>query len=325
MVFNGNKHGLDMADLAQPVPGDSQILIKVKACAVCRTDLHIIDGDLKNPTLPLVPGHEIIGEVMETGRDVKGFQNGDIIGVPWLGESCERCKYCLRGQENLCDNAKFTGYDINGGYAEYTVANYKYCFNIPDNYKHKNAAPLMCAGLIGYRSYSMISDSSIVGLYGFGAAAHIIAQVAGNQDKSLYAFTRPGDTEGQEFALKLGCIWAGDSDKAPPAELDAAIIFAPVGDLIPQALKTVCKGGKVICAGIHMSDIPQFPYEILWGEKMIKSVANLTRKDGEEFFNLAGKYHINTEVESFRLEEANIALDMLRQGKLNGAAVLVMD
>jgi len=325
MVFNGNHHKLEMTDMDTPVAGDKQVLIKIKACAVCRTDLHIIDGELKNPALPLVPGHEIIGEVLNTGRDVKGLNKGDLIGVPWLGETCERCKYCLGGQENLCDNARFTGYDINGGYAEYTLANYKYCFKIPDNYEYINAAPLMCAGLIGYRSYSMIPDSHTIGLYGFGAAAHIITQVAKNQGKTLYAFTKPGDTEGQEFAKNLGCIWAGDSDTTPPVQMDAAIIFAPVGNLVPQALRAVCKGGKVICAGIHMSDIPQFPYEILWGERMIKSVANLTRKDGEEFFNLAHTYQINTEVKLFPLEDANNALNMLREGKLNGAAVLVMD
>ena len=325
MVYKGIKPELEMVELDNPVPGNSQVLIRVKACAVCRTDIHVIEGDLKKPKLPLVPGHEIIGEVTEIGNYISEIKVGEIVGVPWLGHTCQKCIYCRRGEENLCDYAKFTGYDINGGFAEYTVADSRYCFRIPDNYYYVNAAPLMCAGLIGYRSYSMVSDSEILGFYGFGAAAHIIAQVAVKQGKKIYAFTRPGDTKGQNFARKLGCVWAGDSDCLPPVQLDSAIIFAPVGELIPQALKSVIKGGKVICAGIHMTDIPAFPYEILWGERTLKSVANLTRKDGEKFFRLAQEYQINTEVTTFPLQKANTAIEMLREGKLNGAAVLVME
>jgi len=325
MVLEKRSTPLVLKELEIPKPNANQVLIKVKACAVCRTDLHIFDGELKEPKLPLVLGHEIVGEVVELGNKVKGLDAGDLIGVPWLGETCDTCRYCKLGKENLCDNAKFTGYQIDGGYAEYAVANSKYCFSIPKNYSAINAAPLLCAGLIGYRSYKMTGKSEKVGLYGFGAAAHIIAQVAVFEGKELYAFTKPGDEDTQKFALTLGCKWAGDSDKLPPDKLDSAIIFAPVGRLVPTALKCVAKGGTVVCAGIHMSDIPSFSYDLLWGEREIKSVANLTRKDGEEFFNIAPKVPVKTEVETFALEQANGALEKLRNGKINGAAVLVMD
>jgi len=325
MVLEKVGHPLVLKNIAQPKPNENQVLIKVNACAVCRTDLHIFDGELNEPELPLVLGHEIVGEIIKTGRKVKGIQMGDIIGVPWLGETCGICRFCKSGKENLCDNAIFTGYHLNGGYSEFAVANYNYCFKIPKGYSSIKAAPLLCAGLIGYRSYKMAGDSERIGLYGFGAAAHIIAQFANYEDKELYAFTKPGDNEGQNFALKLGCKWAGDSDKLPPEKLDSAIIFAPVGGLVPNALKAVVKGGTVVCAGIHMSDIPSFPYEILWGERQIKSVANLTRKDGEEFFDIAPKVPIQTVVETFDLNEANEALEKLRNGKINGAAVLVIN
>ncbi len=325
MIFENKKSPLVLRDIPSPVPNSDQVLIKVIACAVCRTDLHIVDGELTEPKIPLVLGHEIVGKVVETGIDVDGFNIGDIIGVPWLGETCSSCKYCKSGKENLCDDAKFTGYNTDGGYAEYAVANHNYCFRIPDEYSAVSAAPLLCAGLIGYRSYKMTKDSNRIGLYGFGAAAHIIAQVAKFEAKELYAFTKTGDKEAQEFALKLGCKWAGDSDTPPPDELDCAIIFAPVGSLVPAALRNVVKGGTVVCAGIHMSDIPSFPYDILWGEREIKSVANLTRKDGEEFFKIAPKVPVKTEIETFKLEKANEALESLRNGKISGAAVLVMD
>ena len=325
MVLEKRSTPLVLKELEIPKPNANQVLIKVKACAVCRTDLHILDGELKEPKLPLVLGHEIVGEIVELGNKVKGLKTGDLIGVPWLGESCDTCRFCKSGKENLCDSAKFTGYQIDGGYAEYAVANSKYCFKMPKDYSAINTAPLLCAGLIGYRSYKMTGKSEKIGLYGFGAAAHIIAQVAVFEGRELYAFTKPGDADTQNFALTLGCKWAGDSDKLPPDELDSAIIFAPAGSLVPAALKAVSKGGTVVCAGIHMSDIPSFSYDLLWGEREIKSVANLTRKDGEEFFNIAPKVPVKTEVETFALEQANGALEKLRNGKINGAAVLVMD
>ncbi len=325
MVLEKRLTPLVLKELEIPKPNANQVLIKVKACAVCRTDLHIFDGELSEPKLPLVLGHEIVGEIVELGYSVKGLNKGDLIGVPWLGETCDTCRFCKLGKENLCDSAKFTGYQIDGGYAEYAVANSKYCFKMPKDYSAINAAPLLCAGLIGYRSYKMTGKSEKIGLYGFGAAAHIIAQVAVFEGKELYAFTKPGDAETQNFALTLGCKWAGDSDKLPPDELDSAIIFAPAGSLVPAALKAVSKGGTVVCAGIHMSDIPSFSYDLLWGEREIKSVANLTRKDGVEFFNIAPKVPVKAEVETFALEQANGALEKLRNGKINGAAVLVMD
>jgi len=306
-----------------PRPGPGQLLLRVKACGVCRTDLHVVDGDLPQTRLPIVPGHEVVGEVVELGEGVSGFEPGQRVGVPWLGHTCGRCRYCRTGRENLCDHPGFTGYTLDGGYADYVVADARYCFALPDDYDDLHAAPLLCAGLIGYRSYAMVKDAERIGLYGFGAAAHIIAQVAIRQGKEIYAFTRPGDTEAQAFARKLGARWAGDSTEKPPVELDGAIIYAPVGALVPAALRAVRKGGQVICAGIHMSDIPSFPYAILWGERSLRSVANLTRRDGEEFLAIAARIPIHTEVHPYSLEEANRALDDLRHGRFQGAAVLV--
>jgi propanol-preferring alcohol dehydrogenase len=315
---------LRQVELARPAPGPGQVLIRVLACAVCRTDLHVVDGELTQPKLPLIPGHEIVGTVVELGASVNRFKIGERVGVPWLGWTCGQCRYCDNGAENLCDLARFTGYTLDGGYAEYTVADQRYCFPIPDFYSDAEAAPLLCAGLIGYRSLVKAGNGKRLGLYGFGAAAHIVAQVAKYQQREVYAFTRTGDTAAQEFALDLGAAWAGGSNEPPPARLDAAIIFAPVGELIPQALKAVGKGGIVVCGGIHMTDIPTFPYAILWEERSLCSVANLTRRDGEEFMALAPKVPVRTEVETFRLEEANKALERLRSGKLRGAAVLVI-
>jgi propanol-preferring alcohol dehydrogenase len=315
---------LRKADLPRPNPGHSQVLIRVLACAVCRTDLHVVDGELAHPKLPLVPGHEIVGTVSQLGKSVTRFKIGDRVGVPWLGWTCGQCSYCRSDQENLCDQAKFTGYTLDGGYAEYTVADQRFCFSIPDSYSDAEAAPLLCAGLIGYRSLIKAGNGKRLGIYGFGAAAHIVAQVAKYQERELYAFTRPGDDKAKKFALGLGAVWAGGSNELPPAKLDAAIIFAPVGELVLQALKAVGKGGLVVCGGIHMSDIPSFPYSILWEERSICSVANLTRRDGEEFMALAPKVPVRTEIETFALEEANEALNRLRGGKIQGAAVLVI-
>jgi propanol-preferring alcohol dehydrogenase len=308
-----------------PEPGPGQVLLKVETCAVCRTDLHLIDGELPDIPLPIVPGHEIIGRVVRCGHDA-AFEPGTRLGVPWLGYSCGVCEYCLRGEENLCEQARFTGYQIDGGYAQYTVADYRYCFPIDPSYDSAEAAPLMCAGLIGYRSLRMCGENvRRLGIYGFGAAAHLIAQVAIWKGLEIYAFSRPGDTHAQTFAKRLGAIWAGDSDAPSPVPLDAAIIFAPVGALVPAALRSVRKGGVVVCGGIHMSDIPAFPYSILWGERSIRSVANLTRRDGDEFLELAPRVPVRPEVERFPLSAANQALERLRQGRLSGAAVLVMD
>jgi propanol-preferring alcohol dehydrogenase len=314
---------LRLADLPVPGPGAGQILVEVEACAVCRTDLHVVDGELPEPKLPLVPGHEIVGRVVRAGGGVDWFRKGDRVGIPWLGYTCARCRYCVAGQENLCDAARFTGYQIDGGYAEYTVADARYCFPIHGPYTDAEAAPLLCAGLIGYRSLGMAGDARHLGIYGFGAAAHIVAQVARHQGREVYAFTRAGDVVAQDFARELGAVWAGSSDERPPAELDAALIFAPVGALIPAALQAVRKGGVVVAGGIHMSDIPSFPYRILWGERVIRSVANLTRRDAEEFLALAPKVPVRTATELFPLAEANEALDRLRTGRLRGAAVLV--
>jgi alcohol dehydrogenase, propanol-preferring len=314
---------LRKADLPRPNPGHSQLLIRVLACAVCRTDLHVIDGELTKPKLPLIPGHEIVGTVAALGNGVDRFKIGDRVGIPWLGWTCGQCAYCKNGQENLCDQAKFTGYTLDGGYAEYTVADQHFCFSIPDSYSDAEAAPLLCAGLIGYRSLVKAGNGKRIGIYGFGAAAHIIAQVAKFQGRRIYAFTRPGDEEAKKFAIGLGAVWAGGSNEMPPEKLDAAIIFAPVGELVPLALKAVAKGGIVVCGGIHMSDIPSFPYSILWQERSICSVANLTRRDGAEFMALAPKVPVRTEIETFPLEEANEALNRLRAGKIRGAAVLV--
>lgn len=309
--------------MPRPRAGPGQLLIKVSACAVCRTDLHIVDGDLSSPKSALVPGHEIIGHVVETGPGVKGFEPGDRVGVPWLGHVCGRCRYCRSGAENLCPEARFTGYHIDGGFAEFTAADAGFCFAIPDKFSNVEAAPLMCAGLIGYRALAMAGDAERIGLYGFGAAAHIIAQLAKHQGREIFAFTRPGDAEGRNFARNLGADWAGDSTAMPPRELDAAIIFAPVGALVPHALKAVRAGGTVVCAGIHMSDIPSFPYALLWGERCLRSVANLTRRDGEEFLKLAAGTPLKMTTHAYRLEHTNRALDDLRNGRFKGAAVIV--
>jgi propanol-preferring alcohol dehydrogenase len=323
MVLKAPRNPLQEVDLPLPKPQPEQILIQVHACGVCRTDLHVVDGELTNPKLPLVPGHEIVGTVKVKGEKVERFALGERVGVPWLGYTCGTCTYCRSGRENLCDRARFTGYQIDGGYAEYTLADQRFCFPLPESYTDVAAAPLLCAGLIGYRSLVMAGDAHRVGLYGIGAAAHIIAQVARYQRREVYAFTRRGDKEGQEFARELGAVWAGDSDALPPEQLDAAILFAPVGKLVPVALRATTKGGVVICAGIHMTDIPSFPYHLLWNERAIRSVANLTRKDGEEFLKLAPRVPVHTQVESFPLSEANEALTRLRTGLIRGAAVLV--
>jgi propanol-preferring alcohol dehydrogenase len=325
MLFEKVGRPLCQTELEVPKAGPGQLLIKVRACAVCRTDLHVVDGELDHPKLPLIPGHEIVGTVAEGGEGVERFAVGDRVGIPWLGWTCGECSYCRTGRENLCDRARFTGYNLDGGYAEYTLADQRFCFPIPDSYKDIEAAPLLCAGLIGYRSLAKAGDGKRVGIYGFGAAAHIVAQVARYQKREIYAFTRPGDEEAQRFARDLGAVWAGSSKELPPAKLDAAIIFAPVGDLVPEALRAVGKGGTVVCGGIHMTDIPSFPYEILWQERSICSVANLTRRDGEEFLAIAPKVPVRTETETFTLEEANEALKRLRAGEIHGAAVLVMD
>jgi propanol-preferring alcohol dehydrogenase len=306
-----------------PVPGRGEILVKVAACGVCRTDLHVVDGDLKEPRLPIVPGHEIIGHVTRIGAGVTAFTVGDRVGIPWLGGTCGSCRYCRGGQENLCDRPAFTGYTIDGGYAEYAVARADYCFALHGAYSDAEAAPLMCAGLIGYRSWTFAKDAEQLGIYGFGAAAHIIAQVARFRGQQVHAFTRPGDVEAQRFALSLGSVWAGGSDQKPPRALDAAIIFAPVGALVPAALGAVRKGGVVVLAGIHMSDIPRMPYELIWGERIVRSVANLTRKDGVEFLELAPQVPVRTQVVTMPLAQANEALAAMRAGELVGAAVLI--
>ena len=324
MILEAPGEPLRSAEVPVPEPGPEQVLIRVHACAVCRTDLHVVDGELPDPKLPLIPGHQIVGAVVRSGERVDRFATGDRVGVPWLGFTDNSCRYCLTGRENLCDNARFTGYQIDGGYAEYAVADHRFCFPLPGGYPDLQAAPLLCAGLIGYRSLRMTGEAERLGLYGFGAAAHIIAQVARHQGRQVFAFTSPGDEEAQRFARELGAVWAGDSTQAPPEELDAAIIFAPVGALVPVALRAVAKGGVVVCAGIHMSDIPSFSYEILWGERVVRSVANLTRRDGEEFLALAPEVPVHTEVVPFPLEEANEALNALRAGEIQGAAVLVI-
>ena len=325
MIFNQVGQPLRQEDLPRPQPQPEQVLLKVHVCGVCRTDLHIVDGELTKPKLPLVLGHQIVGTVVETGAQATRYSIGTRVGVPWLGHTCNYCRYCLAGKENLCPRALFTGYDLNGGYAEYAVADQSFCFAIPEAFPDLQAAPLLCAGLIGYRSYRMTEDAHKIGFYGFGAAAHILIQVANYQDKQIYAFTRSGDTQRQEFARRLGAFWAGGSDELPSEELDAAIIFAPVGKLVPAALKAVTKGGIVVCAGIHMSDIPSFPYQILWEERVLRSVTNLTRLDGEEFLALAPQIPIHSQVTAFPLARANEALDSLRSGKINGAAVLVIE
>lgn len=305
-----------------PDPGPGQVLLKVRACGVCRTDLHVVDGDLPLTRLPLIPGHEIVGEAVACGTGVR-FAPHTRLGVPWLGFTCGRCSFCLRGEENLCDRAQFTGYHLDGGYAQYTLADARYCFELPHSIDDVHAAPLLCAGLIGYRSWRFVREAQRLGIYGFGAAAHIVAQVAHRAGQQTYAFTRPGDVQAQEFARSLGATWAGDSDQTPPQELDGAIIFAPVGALVPLALKALRKGGVLVCGGIHMSDVPAMPYALLWGERTIRSVANLTRRDGTEFLDIAARIPIRTQVETFGLADANTALTRLRMGQLSGAAVLV--
>lgn len=323
MILEAPRQPLRLVDLPDPKPGAGQVLVKIAACAVCRTDLHVVDGELENPKLPLVPGHEIVGVIIEAGRGAQRFKVGDRVGIPWLGWTCGECEFCSNGRENLCDRARFTGYTLDGGYAEYTVADERFCFRIPGAYSDAEAAPLLCAGLIGYRSLTKTGSAKRLGIYGFGAAAHIVAQVARHQGCEVYAFTRRGDTEAQAFAKSSGAGWAGDSETQPPEKLDAAIIFAPVGNLVPLALRAVAKGGTVVCGGIHLSDIPSFPYELLWEERTLCSVANLTRRDGEEFFALAPRVPVRTTIETFSLVEANEALARLREGKLQGAAVLV--
>ncbi len=323
MVLDAPHQALHHRTVARPDPGPGQVLVKVSACAVCRTDLHVVDGDLTEPKLPIIPGHEIVGHVVETGVGTESFASGDRVGIPWLGWTCGRCAYCRSGRENLCPEARFTGYQIDGGYADYTVADARYCFPIHGGYTDAEAAPLLCAGLIGYRSLAMAGDAERLGVYGFGAAAHIVAQVARFQGRRLFAFTREGDAMARAFAQRLGAEWVGGSDEMPPEQLDAAIIFAPVGPLVPAALRAIRPGGTVVCGGIHMSDIPAFPYDILWREKKIVSVANLTRRDGVEFLELAPKVPVKTEIKTFSLEQANEALRRLREGELTGAAVLV--
>jgi alcohol dehydrogenase, propanol-preferring len=323
MILDSPGMPLQLREIAIPVFGPNQVLLQIHTCGVCRTDLHIFDGELPHPKLPLILGHEIVGTVLAAGPQVSQFQPGDRVGVPWLGQTCGRCRYCLKGRENLCDHPEFTGYTLNGGFAEFTVADQNYIFPLPETYSHVQAAPLLCAGLIGYRSYRLSGQEvEHLGIYGFGAAAHITAQVAVYHGQKVYAFTAPGDHAAQLFALSLGAVWAGDSTARPPVILDAAIIFAPVGPLVPAALAATAKGGVVVCGGIHMSPIPAFPYDILWGERVVRSVANLTRQDGEEFLALAPKVPIKTEVQPFPLKDANQALIQLRHGLLQGAAVL---
>jgi propanol-preferring alcohol dehydrogenase len=310
-------------EVPDPQPGPQQVLLEVRACGVCRTDLHVCVGELTQPRLPLIPGHEIVGVVIGVGAEVETLRVGDRVGVPWLGSTCGKCDYCLQSQENLCDHARFTGYQLDGGYAELAVADERFCFPIPESFGDVAAAPLLCAGLIGYRSLKMAGDGMRLGIYGFGAAAHLVMQTARFQGRRVFVFTRPGDAQAQEFARSLGAEWAGDSTSPSPEELDAAIIFAPVGALIPAALRSVRKGGVVVCGGIHMSDIPSFPYSLLWGERVLRSVANLTRRDGEEFLALASQIPVRTVTQVFPLQEANLALERLRMGQLTGAAVLV--
>jgi propanol-preferring alcohol dehydrogenase len=335
MVLERQREALAATQIDEPEPGAGQVLLRVHACGVCRTDLHIVDGDLREPKLPLVPGHQIVGTVLSAGEGAERFAPGERVGVPWLGWTDGECRYCRAGRENLCERARFTGYDVDGGYAELAAADERYCFPIPQGYPDLQAAPLLCAGLIGYRSLRLCGEGAeLVGLYGFGASAHLICQVAAHQGRRVFAFTRPGDAETQRFALELGAQWAGDSEggsevsepteTGTPEPLDAAIIFAPVGELVPVALRAVAPAGTVVCAGIHMSDIPSFPYEILWGERTLRSVANLTRLDGEEFMALAPQVPVRTEIAEYPLERANEALDDLRGGRVRGAAVLVI-
>jgi alcohol dehydrogenase, propanol-preferring len=322
MVLEAARRPLDADDIPVPTPGEGQVLLAVSACGVCRTDLHVVDGELPDPKLPLVPGHQIVGRIEAAGRGAERFESGARVGVPWLGWTDGTCRYCRTGRENLCERARFTGYQVDGGYAEYAVADERFCFPLPEGYPDAQAAPLLCAGLIGCRSLRLAGDPERLGLYGFGASAHIVTQVARHEGRRVFAFTRAGDEAGQRFARELGAEWAGASSEPPPEELDAAIIFAPVGGLVPTALAAVARGGTVVCAGIHMSDIPSFPYQLLWEERVLRSVANLTRRDGEEFLQLAARIPVRTEIELHPLEAANEALDRLRAGRIRGAAVL---
>ncbi len=322
MRYHGGRELLRLEDLAKPVPGPGQVLVEVRACGVCRTDLHIVDDELTEPRLPIVPGHEIVGIVEALGSGVRRFNPGERVGIPWLGRTCGVCRFCTSDRENLCEAAAFTGYQIDGGYAEYALADERFCFRIHGDYSDVEAAPLLCAGLIGYRALRMAGDARRLGLYGFGAAAHIVVQVARAEGREVHAFTRPGDREAQEFARELGAVWSGSSEERPPVELDAAILFAPVGALVPAALGVLAPGGRVVCAGIHMSDIPSFPYDLLWHERSIQSVANLTRRDAEEFLSLAPQIPVRCETTRFPLAQANEALRRLRVGELKGAAVL---
>ncbi len=325
MVLDKPRQPLQLRDADKPRPAKGQLLVRIATCAVCRTDLHVVDGELPDPKLPLIPGHQIVGRVEEIGEGANSkFHIGDRVGIPWLGWTDGECAYCRSNRENLCDNARFTGYNIDGGYAEFTAADARFCFHLPDRYNDVEAAPLLCAGLIGYRSYRKTGNARRLGIYGFGNAAHLISQIALYEERDLFVFTRPGDIATQQAAKKLGAVWAGGSDEMPPEKLDAAIIFAPVGALVPAALRALAKGGSVVCGGIHMSDIPSFPYVELWGERAICSVANLTRRDGEEFLDIAPRVPVRTETETFPLEEANTALDRFRSGELSGTAVLLI-
>ena len=325
MVLDKPKQSLQLRDMPKPKPGRGQLLVRVGACAVCRTDLHVVDGELPNPKLPLIPGHQIVGRVEEIGEGANlKFHVGDRVGIPWLGWTDGECAYCRSDRENLCDRARFTGYTIDGGYAEFTIADARFCFHLPERYNDVEVAPLLCAGLIGYRSYRKTGDTRRLGIYGFGNAAHLIAQIALYEGRDLFVFTRPGDITTQQAAKKLGAVWAGGSDEMPPEKLDAAIIFASVGPLVPMALRALAKGGIVVCGGIHMSDIPSFPYADLWEERVITSVANLTRRDGKEFFDLAPRVPVQTKTETFPLQQANSALDRFRAGGLSGTAVLLL-
>ena len=322
MVLRATRTPLVSCDMPIPAPGPGQLLVRVTACAVCRTDLHVVDGELPHPKLPLIPGHEIVGRIEKLGHDVKEFRLGERVGIPWLAWTCGECKFCQSNRENLCERARFTGYTVDGGYAQFTVADARFCFRIPDAYDDISATPLLCAGLIGYRSLRLSGDARRIGIYGFGAAAHIVVQVARHQGRKTFAFTRPGDMAAQQFALKMGADWAGGSDEPPPEKLEAAIIFAPIGALVPAALRSLERGGVVVCGGIHMSDIPSFPYADLWQERSITSVANLTRRDALEFLEIAPRIPVTTATHTFPLAQANEALEALRSGKLSGAAVL---
>ena len=325
MILEKPRQPLQLREVTAPRLGAGQLLVRVATCAVCRTDLHVVDGELPDPKLPLIPGHQIVGRIQQIGEGVEGFSAGDRVGIPWLGWTDGECVYCRSNRENLCDRARFTGYTIDGGYAEFTVGDARFCFHLPERYNDVEAAPLLCAGLLGYRSLRKAGAARRLGIYGFGNAAHLIGQIALYQGRELFVFTRPGDKAGQESARRLGAVWAGGSDEMPPEKLDAAIIFAPVGALVPAALRALAKGGIVVCGGIHMSDIPSFPYANLWGERVICSVANLTRRDGEEFLEIAPRVPVKTQTETFPLAEANTALEKFRSGQLKGTAVLVVN